>query len=79
LNGLFWMYADLPVAYDPCTCNNFTAISVLPNFINVQQVNLLTATVNNNLINAGTSSPNFGTSISHSLDYFNKTATNVTK
>ena len=68
-NGLFWMYADYPVAYDPCTCKKLTAIEVKPNFINVQEVNLLASAQKKNLTTNGTSSTNFLSTISHAFKY----------
>jgi hypothetical protein len=70
--GLFWMYADFPVNYDPCTCKQLTAINILPNFINIQEVNLLASVQKKNLATNGVSSPNFLSTISHSVDYVTK-------
>jgi Secretion system C-terminal sorting domain len=72
LNGLFWMYADFPVAYDPCTCRKLTAIQVVPNFINIQEVNLLASVQKKNLTASGTSSPDFISTLSHAFNYFSK-------
>jgi hypothetical protein len=77
--GLFWLYADLPVAYDPCTCKNFTGIRVRPNFINVQKVDLKTSILTTNLMTGGNASNNFGSNISHALNAFNNTITDATK
>jgi hypothetical protein len=67
--GLFWMYADFPVAYDPCTCKKLSAIQIEPNFINIQEVNLLASVQKRNLTTNGASSPNFLSTISHAVDY----------
>jgi Secretion system C-terminal sorting domain len=70
--GLFWMYADFPVAYDPCTCTKLTSIQVEPNFINIEEVNLLASVQKKNLTTNGTSSPDFISTLSHAFDYVSK-------
>lgn len=37
-NGQFWMYADFPVAYDPCTCNHFTTLVITGSEINISEL-----------------------------------------
>lgn len=37
-NGQFWMYADFPVAYDPCTCKNFTTLAITGSEINISEL-----------------------------------------
>lgn len=37
-NGQFWMYADFPVAYDPCTCNHFTTLQITGSEINISEL-----------------------------------------
>ncbi|HHB77961.1 MAG TPA: hypothetical protein ENK85_01855 [Saprospiraceae bacterium] len=38
--GSYWLFMDIPVAYDPCTCNYFTELDVLPILRNYQTINL---------------------------------------
>jgi Secretion system C-terminal sorting domain len=70
--GLFWMYADFPVNYDPCTCKYLTAINVKPNLVNIQEVNLLASVQKTNLTTNGSGSTNFISSVSHALDFLAK-------
>jgi hypothetical protein len=37
-NGQFWMYADFPMAYDPCTCNHFTTLKITGSEINISEL-----------------------------------------
>lgn len=67
--GQFWMYADFPVSYDPCSCNHFTSINIKPLFINVEKVDLTTSTKTANVANGGTS--NFA-DLTHAFDFFAK-------
>ncbi len=36
----FWLFADYPIAYDPCTCNNSSTLQVLAELINVSTITL---------------------------------------
>ncbi len=38
--GDYWLYADFPVYYDPCTCEYPSAVVVQPFLVDVQQVDL---------------------------------------
>jgi hypothetical protein len=69
--GLFWMYADFPVAYDPCSCRHFTEIDIKPQFINIEQVNLVTATQSSAAMSGGSPASAF-TGISQPFNYFGK-------
>ncbi len=40
LAGDFWLYADFPMAYDPCTCDHFTSLSITAAAINIVKVTL---------------------------------------
>ena len=37
-NGQFWMYADFPMAYDPCTCNHFSTLKITGSEINISEL-----------------------------------------
>jgi hypothetical protein len=69
--GIFWMYADFPVSYDPCSCKHFTEIDVRPNFINIEKVDLTTATKTSTVMSGGSVSPAFS-NIAQPFDYFAK-------
>ena len=77
--GLFWMYADIPVAYDPCSCEHFTTIEVTPSFINLQEVNLFASGEEKKLMTEGASTNNFGSEISHTLDVVAKGTETIKK
>jgi hypothetical protein len=76
--GIFWMYADFPVAYDPCSCRHFTEIDIKPQFINIEQVNLVTATQSSPAISGGSPASAF-TGISQPFNYFAKGLESGTK
>lgn len=39
-DGRYWLYADFPMAYDPCTCGNYSYLSIKPFLINTINVDL---------------------------------------
>jgi hypothetical protein len=38
--GNYWLFADYPVAYDPCTCDHSTWFKIDPVLLNIQDINL---------------------------------------
>jgi hypothetical protein len=40
-NGYYWLYADFPMAYDPCTCGNYSYLSIKPFLVKDVSVNLV--------------------------------------
>ncbi len=70
LTGGFWMYADFPVAYDPCSCLHFTEIDIRPVFINVEKVDLKTSVLSN-VLSGGAGASAFG-NFSLPFEYFAK-------
>ncbi len=42
-NGYYWLYADFPMAYDPCTCGNYSYLSLKPFLVKDVSVNLVLA------------------------------------
>jgi hypothetical protein len=38
--GNYWLFADYPVAYDPCTCDHSTWFKIDPELLNIQDISL---------------------------------------
>jgi Secretion system C-terminal sorting domain len=67
--GNFWLYADFPMAYDPCTCNYISRINVKPILFKTQQVELIQDDISKSIITPTSAS---GNGISPVISGFNK-------
>jgi Secretion system C-terminal sorting domain len=67
--GNFWLYADFPMAYDPCTCNYISRINVKPILFKTQQVELIQDDISKSTITPTSVS---GNGISPVISGFNK-------
>jgi hypothetical protein len=74
-SGEFWLYADFPMAYDPCTCNYFSNIKIDAYLMKISQMALL----QEDITQATASSGGSATGVIPTIDQFTKDIANITK
>jgi hypothetical protein len=57
-DGNFWLYADFPMAYDPCTCNYLTNIIIKPFLMNITKMEAIQNDVTQSSTNANSTTGN---------------------
>ncbi len=78
--GGFWLFADYPITYDPCTCNYSSTLQVLADLIDVSTITLQMeggGTIEQ-ILGGGNSTPSFGKLVDGAIKNGTKVSKSIT-